>query len=66
MTMTLREQFRAIFRTLWNVLRVNPFRVYPMVYYGLVGRFTRDDEMHRRIKGWIDEANDPASKGRSQ
>jgi hypothetical protein len=63
--MTLREQFREVFRLLWNVLRVNPLRVYPMVYYGLVGRFTRDEDMRRRVEGWIAEAKDPTGKAGS-
>lgn len=59
--MTLIEQFRAVFQGLWRVLRVNPLRVYPMVYYGLLGRFTKDETMRRRIEGWIADAEPKGS-----
>ena len=53
--MTLREQFRCVFGTLWRVLRVNPLRVYGLVYYGTVGR--RDEAMRHRVERWLDDAD---------
>jgi hypothetical protein len=52
----LREQFRQVFALLWRALRVNPLRVYPLVYYGTVGRLMRDEDMRRRVEGWVAEA----------
>jgi hypothetical protein len=48
----LREQFRQVFALLWRVLRVNPLRVYGLLYY----RVTRDEDMGRRVERWIAEA----------
>jgi hypothetical protein len=61
---TLREQFRQVFSMLWRVLRPNPLRAHGLLYYGLVGRFTRDEEMRHRIDGWLAEAN-PSRRGSS-